>query len=236
LPGRDGRYIRSFPWDGVDLHTCLFEAAAGRELESTTADLYPFGRALASLHSAKIAPDAKLKERRIDAADLCHSTCALLPKHGAAATALAIDIQAVAPFLAKVLASSSLREGFCHGDSYLQNARLLGEIVTFFDFEECGFGPQALDLALMVPWLESEPDGDRLWAALEAGYTEHTPLTRDELLTFPALILLSELRRVQGLARFHTMPETLWEGMRLRLTTRIEAFLVGKIGSSMDRI
>ena len=231
LPGKDGQYIRSFPWDGVDLHTCLFEEAPGRELENTVSDLHLFGRALALLHSAKFAPSAQVKERRIDAVDLCHSTCILLPKHGTAATALATEIQSVAPVLAKALASGSLREGFCHGDSWLQNARLLEEVVTFFDFEECGFGPQTLDLALMVPWIKLAPNGDRLLAALEEGYTEQRPLERDELLKFPALILLSELRRVHSLARFNTMPETHWEAMRLRVTTQIEAFLDGNIVS-----
>ena len=225
LQGNDGRYIRSFPWDGVELHTCLFEAAPGRELENTAADLQKFGRALAALHTAAFAPAWHLRGRRIEAVDLCHSTCALLPKHGIASTALARDIRAVAPVLAKAVALTSLKEGFCHGDSWLQNARLMDDVVTFFDFEECGFGPQALDLAIMIPWLKLQPDCNRLWLALAAGYAELRPLTRNELHTLPALILLSELRRVQSLARFHTMSETLWEGMRLRITDQIDAFL-----------
>ena len=42
---------------------------------------------------------------------------------------------------------SVLDIGFCHGDLHGYNAHLNGDVVTHYDFEECGFGYRIFDLA-----------------------------------------------------------------------------------------
>ena len=107
---------------------------------------------------------------------------------------------------------------------FLQNAALMDDDVTFFDFDECSVGPFALDLATMVAWLRSEEDTNALWAALIVGYTSYRPLTSDEVLAFPTLILLSELRLTHVLARFSGMPEAMWFEWRERVGRGISDF------------
>ncbi len=108
----------------------------------------------------------------------------------------------------------------------MQNAKLDGDRVTFFDFDECVVGPLALDLVVMAAWLRPEPNGKALWEALVRGYTSCRPLAFDELVALPMLALISELRVARNLARFCTMAEDLWEEMRTRLNRRISDFRV----------
>lgn len=50
--------------------------------------------------------------------------------------------------------------------------RVQDERVTFFDFDDCGRGPQWLDVAAMVLWLELTADDHvgALWKAFLTGY------------------------------------------------------------------
>lgn len=52
------------------------------------------------------------------------------------------------------------------------NMRVQDERVTFFDFDDCGRGPQWLDVAAMVLWPELSADGHvgALWKAFLTGY------------------------------------------------------------------
>ncbi len=225
LPGADGQYLRQQDWSGERRYACLFEAAPGRDLKESEDDLSRFGRALAKLQAAMSGfKEPAPPGRCIDVAEICRTTSQWLVPHGAAAAALAADIRTTAPMLEEAFARSYLPSDPCHGDAHIQNAKLDGERITFFDFDECVIGPLALDLVAMAAWLEPEPNGKELWRSLVQGYTEHRPLTPDELASLPMLALLSELRNTHNLARFCTMAEDLWAEMRARVGRRISDF------------
>ena len=226
LAGADGQYLRQQAWNDEIRHACLFEAALGRDLEKSVADLWRFGRALAELQAAMSGLRSPVPERRIDVAETCRATSRWLVSHGAAAAALAADIRMTAPMLEEAFARTTLPSGPCHGDAHIQNAKLDGERITFFDFDECVVGPVALDLVTMAAWLRPEPNGGILWKALVQGYAACRSLTSEELASLPMLALLSELRTTHNLARFCTMPENLWDEMRTRVGKRISDFRV----------
>ena len=226
LAGADGQYLRQQVWDDETRHACLFEAALGRDLEESVADLRRFGWALAELQAAMSGFRSPVPGRRIDVNEICCATSRWLVPHGAAAAALAADIRTTAPMLQEAFARSTLPDGPCHGDAHIQNAKLDGERITFFDFDECVVGPLALDLVTMAAWLRPEPNGKVLWTALVQGYAERRSLTPEELASLPMLALLSELRATHNLARFCTMPKNLWDEMRTRVGRRISDFRV----------
>ena len=220
LAGRGGVLLHQLAWNGTLRHACLFEAAPGRPLLHRPEDVRRFGRGLALLHTAMRMP-ASAAPRRIEATSSARLACRWLSRVGGRAAALGREIAAATPHLARVLALHRPTVGPCHGDACLLNASLDGERVTFFDFEECGVGPLALDLATMAVWLDAEPDGAALRTALLDGYASRRALPAADLAALPALALLAEIRRSHVLARFYRMPDELWQSLHGRLTERM---------------
>ncbi|MEI9425986.1 phosphotransferase, partial [Mesorhizobium sp. Cs1299R1N1] len=115
--------------------------------------------------------------------------------------------------------------GFCHGDVRQANMRILGERVTFFDFDDCGHGPQWLDVAAMAFWLEVLPHDDpgRLWRAFLGGYglVESEPLS----LFVRWLIAEHQLRTVRFLFDYCELDAALWAGVlsQAQITVRAAA-------------
>ncbi len=180
-------------------------------------DMRCYGRSLAALHEA-LAATSLAASRRIDAAASCRETALWLRRAGLCTASLADTVEALAPALVAALDTAKPTQGFIHGDSCLLNARLDGsERVTFFDFEECGTGPVALDLASMTVWLEREENGPALWAALLDGYARRRALTPGDHLALPALALLAAVSVTGRLARFYAMAPAMWEEQHERL-------------------
>ncbi len=199
VAGRGGRLRTRLGWDGVMRHACLFAHAEGREMLPCAEDLRRFGRAVAELHGALQAVGG-VAGRRIEAGEACAAAAFWLRRAGQAA--IAEQAERAGPVLRAAVAAAGPGVGLCHGDAWLGNARLDGERVTFFDFEDCAVGPLALDLATMARWLRREADGAELWEALLAGYSEGRALSGGDLAAMPAL---AEVRGAGDLARFWGM-------------------------------
>jgi Ser/Thr protein kinase RdoA (MazF antagonist) len=75
-----------------------------------------------------------------------------------------------------------LETGFCHGDFHGGNAHLdQDQTLTFFDFDCCGLGWRAYDLAVFRWGARlSEKDKER-WPAFLRGYTEARPLSETDI-------------------------------------------------------
>ncbi len=219
LAGRGGRLRTRLPWGGAMRHACLFGHAPGREMLLRADDVARFGRALAALHEA-LAGARVVPGRGVEAGAACAEAARWLRRAGV--EALAADVERAGPGLREVLAAARPEVGLCHGDAWLGNARLEGEQVTFFDFEDCAVGPLALDLATMAVWLRREPDAAGLWAALLEGYRGERGLSAGDLAAMPALAALVEVRMAKDLARFWSLTPAMWEEMRVRVRTRLD--------------
>ncbi|GHO97483.1 hypothetical protein KSF_075310 [Reticulibacter mediterranei] len=91
-----------------------------------------------------------------------------------------------------------LETGACHGDAQGGNASLSGEKkLTFFDFDCCGYGWRAYELAVFY-WAaalgknrlgKSAEEVEQLWMAYLAGYQERRPLKEIDKQAIPLLVI-----------------------------------------------
>ena len=89
----------------------------------------------------------------------------------------------------------ALETGFCHGDFHGGNAHLDGTTLTFFDFDCCGPGWRAYDVAVFLwGWsLQRRKKADRLWAAFLKGYTKRRPLAPLDLAAVPLFVAIRHI-------------------------------------------
>jgi Ser/Thr protein kinase RdoA (MazF antagonist) len=193
--------------DGSRRMIAVFSRAAGRELTATTSDYRHAGAALADLHRqsglASLAPN-----REILSELAAKETLAMIADRSPqVARAIGEAIGTLESLGANKVIGPV---GFCHGDMRPLNMRIEGERVTFFDFDDCGRGPQLLDVAAMALWLETSQgdDAGALWRAFLAGYgvTESEPLE----LFVRWLVIAHQLRILQFLGNYCEIDAGLW--------------------------
>jgi len=154
--------------DGTKRLLGVFAAAVGRELAATTADWHRAGVALSHLHrQTHLAILAPYRELLSDTRD--KETLAMIAER---APTVAAKIGQSLDLLVGLGAGNAIGPaGLCHGDVRPMNMRMKDERVTFFDFDDCGRGPQWLDVAPMALWLEfmNDSDAGALWRSFLVG-------------------------------------------------------------------
>ena len=80
--------------------------------------------------------------------------------------------------------------GLIHADLRLANLMVDGDRLTVIDFDDCGFGWWAYDLAAALSFIETDPRLPDLIAAWVDGYTRIAPLTKEDRAMIPSLIFL----------------------------------------------
>lgn len=80
--------------------------------------------------------------------------------------------------------------GLIHADLRLANLMVDGDTLTAIDFDDCGFGWWAYDLAAALSFIETDPRLPGLIAAWVHGYTGIAPLRREDHAMIPSLIFL----------------------------------------------
>jgi Ser/Thr protein kinase RdoA (MazF antagonist) len=90
--------------------------------------------------------------------------------------------------------------GLIHADLRLANLMVHGDTLTAIDFDDCGFGWWAYDLAAALSFIETDPRLPDLIAAWVAGYTRIAPLNPRDRAMIPALIFLRRILLTAWLA------------------------------------
>ena len=80
--------------------------------------------------------------------------------------------------------------GLIHADLRLANLMVDGDRLTAIDFDDCGFGWWAYDLASALSFIETDPRLPDLIAAWVQGYARIAPLRAEDRAMIPSLILL----------------------------------------------
>lgn len=80
--------------------------------------------------------------------------------------------------------------GLIHADLRLANLMVDGDCLTAIDFDDCGFGWWAYDLAAALSFIETDPRLPDLIARWCEGYTRVADLRPEDRAVIPALILL----------------------------------------------
>ena len=80
--------------------------------------------------------------------------------------------------------------GLIHADLRLANLMVDGDRLTAIDFDDCGFGWWAYDLASALSFIETDPRLPDLIAQWVAGYSRIAPLGPKDRAMIPSLIFL----------------------------------------------
>ena len=170
----------------------LFTHAPGRELDGGEADCRRYGRAVAAVHAA--TDDFKTSHARF-ALDIDHlltkPMAAIRPFLGQRPADLDF-IETLAVTLQRrieALPAQRLDRGFCHGDFHGDNAHIDGDAVTLFDFDCCGSGWRAYDIAVFRWRWGDDEAGDRRWAAFLEGYRSVRPIGEADIAAVPFFVV-----------------------------------------------
>jgi len=193
--GRDQRFAQSLVTPEGERSVLLFRAAPGTEPQELPEHAYAQGVALAKIHAA--TPDASMarRMRRLDIESLIR-----LPIESAVAELherpqLAAELERVADGTRRHIErlQAELTLGFCHGDFHGYNATIEGDTATVFDFDECGFGWIAYDLATFL-WARLLVESRRpMWRHFVAGYRSCKVLTPADWQALEALVITRDL-------------------------------------------
>lgn len=186
---RDGDFIRILNAPEGPRQAILFTYAPGHTPAPDATQGYRYGRTLARLHTA--ADDFASRHARspIDLAALLDRPLeairpALEGRSAAWASLLTLTEQVRARLRALPLAG--LTRGVCHGDFQWKNAHVAGDqTVTIFDFDHCGPGWRAYDLAVFRPATDPEGRDEAIWTAFLKGYTAERRVSDLDLAAVP---------------------------------------------------
>jgi Ser/Thr protein kinase RdoA (MazF antagonist) len=188
---RDGAAIDWLPAPEGSRAAVLFTHAPGRELDGSVEDSRRYGRAVASVHRAT---DDFAPEHARFSLDLDH----LLTEPMAAIRPFLchrpVDLdflETVASGLARRIAAlpaGEMDRGFCHGDFHGDNAHIGERAVTLFDFDCCGPGWRAYDIAVFRWRWGDDEKGNERWAAFLEGYRSLRPIGERDLAAVPLFV------------------------------------------------
>jgi Ser/Thr protein kinase RdoA (MazF antagonist) len=188
---RGGALVDWLPAPEGNRAAVLFSYAPGRELDGSDGDSRCYGRAVASVHAA--TGDFATGHARF-ALDLDHlltaPMAAIRPflRHRPADLDFVETIAATVARRIAALPAGELDRDFCHGDFHGDNAHIDGDTVTLFDFDCCGPGWRAYDIAVFRWRWGDDEAGDRRWTAFLEGYRSVRPIGEADLAAVPPFV------------------------------------------------
>lgn len=155
------------------------------------------GITLARLHQAatRFQPPAGFQRGRLDADHLFGPESPYHPGEGM--RLFSADQQrvfAAVELRFREVVSGLTADRLIHGDFLLKNLPMRNDDVGVIDFDDCGWGYTLYDLAPLLLQFQTLPGGERLLAALLAGYDSVQPLPAD------AAVLLEAFQAARHLA------------------------------------
>ena len=193
--------------DGVRRLMAVFGAAKGIEPRFRESDYYLIGEALKDLH-AQAHLDQLAADRSIEV-NLSKEALRVFEFSPPGA------LRELECRLSKLVDDGAHlrlgKWGLCHGDFGPINLRLSDGRATLFDFDECGRGPQLLDVAAIAFWLETcdQRDVHLLWRAFLEGYG--SKLITENRLGISWLVAQHQMRILQSLQTYCALDKNTWE-------------------------
>jgi len=188
VPRKDGSLIHPVIAPEGIRYVALFTHAPGKEPRyeaDEEKEAYQYGKAVAKIHTATEKFQSPYQRFAID---LTHLLDRPLTSVQPLLTHRPADWQYVQTLAERLrnrlvgLPLETLEQGFCHGDFHGGNAHLAqDETVTFFDFDCCGWGWRAYDIAVFR-WEArlSEKEKER-WPPFLHGYREERHISESDL-------------------------------------------------------
>lgn len=183
---RDGALFLSGTFFEGPREGVLFRALGGRNADlASTPDARAQGVTLAKMHNAAAGFRAEKPLYKLDLEQLLHRRLGWIQELRRATGAKVVtEFDSIAARAAKGIATlDDLTWTYCHGDCHGSNARILDDgTAAFFDFDECGPGYLAYDLAVFL-WAKVT-FGRSFYAAWDAfidGYRTIRPISATDL-------------------------------------------------------
>jgi Ser/Thr protein kinase RdoA (MazF antagonist) len=179
----------------------LFTSAPGKEVdcEAYTGELAAtYGEAAATIHSAADSFEGRPLRPALDLAELIERPLRLVTSTIAHRPEDVAYIEGLGDRLRRrIQGMAGLEIGFCHGDFHGRNACQKSGSFTFYDFDCCGWGYRAYDLAVF-PWAFAvrESATERIEAmgrAFLGGYARRRRLGAIDVDTIPAFVAIRQI-------------------------------------------
>ena len=193
--GRDGGFAQPVAAPEGERAALLIEPARGTEgqIEEAAAQ----GRALALLHAVRLSASTAASLPRLDLESLVLRPAGWAGDVLGARRDLARRLLDVATAVAAHFAplAAGLEIGFCHGDFHGGNVLVENGVATLLDFDDCGMGWIAYDLASFLWACQGYEPAQReaIWADFLQGYEQVKPLGDADRQAIEALILVREI-------------------------------------------
>jgi Ser/Thr protein kinase RdoA (MazF antagonist) len=210
VPRRDGGLITDVRAPEGPRNAVLFHWAEGRAPKYTNPEhAFRYGQLLGRLHAVAdaLSPSDCRPELNMDY--LFGSPMERLRPRVKNMPAVAVALDALAERIAGRLNEVEHRLpdwGFCHGDIWTNNARIDGERLVLLDFDFCGFGWRAFDLASYRWHARFTGVENAAWKPFLDGYLQARPAGAQSL---PYMGLFMILKHLWTMAHFvRRAPET----------------------------
>jgi len=195
IAAADGRIIREVPAPEGHRYAVLFTYAAGQDVSFKRHDVRRLGRALAGLHHAMDDFRSPHHRARIDWNHLIEIPLKrLAPVFASRRKDWAFTLKLADRVRLELERLAPEDRGFCHGDVHEWNVHMSdSRIVTFFDFDFCGVGWRAYDLATLrwsARWQKQET---QIWDSFLKGYQETRILEPSDLKAIPLLVAIRQV-------------------------------------------
>lgn len=93
--------------------------------------------------------------------------------------------------------TDNLQMGFCHGDLNTENAHIHNAQLTFFDFDCCGYGYYAADLAAFLWGIKTNErlnkNRDALWRCFIQAYSSKNKLNNADIQSIPIFVMMRHI-------------------------------------------
>ena len=212
LADRDGTFMQVVQAPEGPRQIVLFAYAAGvpngEPPHRARSDYrYLYGRAVATVHAATDGFTSPHRRFAIDLAELIdrpmHHIRPLV-EHRTEQWQYLVGLSRALHERAEQLPLAALETGFCHGDFNGGNCHVEGDVLTLFDFDCCGPGWRAYDLAVFL-WndvLGGRPRNvaARSWREFLRGYREVRPIARADLEAVPLFVASRQIWMLGQLA------------------------------------
>jgi Ser/Thr protein kinase RdoA (MazF antagonist) len=197
----DGEILTSLDCAEGERWAVLFTLAPGARVDYkvlTDEQAACYGEAAASIHEASDSFVGKRSRETLDLTTLLERPLqALTLKLAHRRDDQAYVTQLGERLRADVEASAGLETGFCHGDLHDNNANYADGNITIFDFDCCGWGYRAYDLAVF-PWafavVECErPHIEAMGRAFLRGYRRRRVISDADFAAIPLFVPIRQI-------------------------------------------
>lgn len=198
IPKKSGGYLTEIDAAEGPRFAILTTFAKGEEPEYGKADsCRQFGQSLAQMHLASAGFEPSVKRPDLDLANLLDERVNDIRPYVKHRPKDLLFLEQLARELRDAVMAapaSALDTGLCHGDVHGGNNHLHEGEIMHFDFEECGFGFRAFDLATFK-W-GALPDKDKdseLWPAFIEGYQSVREIGETDLAIHDTFVVIRHI-------------------------------------------